>query len=160
MAGHVLCERCSRIRDKSAILKSVRTHSRDDIEEVFFHSRNLRQLFESSAAGCHLCAIFSQGIDLRRDEIRTHGRGIVAIFDSMPLLSAPSPSKAFWITLRGLNEVEQAVIQDESDYSRIEELLARFGDTTGCLDICMVLVSHIDGTTHPNIPIILVGTRN
>lgn len=145
VAGHVLCERCSRIRDKSAILKGL---AGDDYQPgVFFHSRNLRQLLESSAAGCHLCTILFQRIDLGRVEHQTDdGGGIVARCWSMPLPSAPSG--VFCISLRRLNQNGQAATHAEGDYSRIEGLLVAgdYNVLTYPNDIGEAWISEIDGT--------------
>lgn len=153
VAGHVLCERCSRIRDKSAMLRTLRGDYTKP--EVFFHSQNLRQLLESSAAGCHLCAIMSQNIDLGRVEGHPDG-GIVAKCWSMPLQY--TSSKVFWITLRQLNQNGQAVIHTESDYSRIEELLAAcdYDMLTYSHDIGQAVISEIDGTTPPLSPLSII----
>lgn len=63
---HVLCHCCSRIVKKSNIIQALaadRLHEYvDTIEsnlkkEIFLHNPNPSYIFESSAAGCHLCSL-------------------------------------------------------------------------------------------------------
>lgn len=121
----------------------------DNKPEVFFHSQSLRQLFESSAAGCHLCAILCQQTDLEQVEGQPDG-GIVAT--CWMTLLAPAPSKVVYITLQQLNQDGQALIHTKSDSFSMEGLLAAcdYAKLTYGHSIGEALISEIDGTTPPH----------
>lgn len=144
VVGHVLCESCSRIRDRSAMFKVLNGEEHEP--EVFFHSRSLRQLLESSASGCHLCAIMCQDIDLGqfRGEGQLDGEIVAKCWGER--LQPNALHKVFWIKLRQLNQNGQAVIGAESDCSRIEEILEACDyDTLTCShDIGQALISEFD----------------
>lgn len=67
VALHKLCDCCSRIVKKSKIIRRFAAdrleqyigvnREYDNVEEVFFHNRTLSYIWESSAAGCHLCSM-------------------------------------------------------------------------------------------------------
>lgn len=152
VVGHVLCESCSRIRDRSAMLKVLSGEEHEP--EVFFHSRSLRQLLESSASGCHLCTIMCQDIELGQfgGEGQLDGGMVAKCWGER--LQPNAPHKVFWIKLRQLNQSGQAAIGAESDHSCIEEILAAcdYNAVTCSHDIGQALISEFDGIYIPRPP--------
>ncbi|KAK3392130.1 heterokaryon incompatibility protein-domain-containing protein [Sordaria brevicollis] len=148
VAGHILCESCSRIFDRGAIFK--RLVDKDHHQEVFIHSQNLRQLLESSAAGCHLCTILCQDIELRghfggEEGQLGAGSGMVVAKCWGERLQPKTHVKVFWIKLRLLNQRGQAMVGAEGGRDRIEEILAGcdYDAVTCSQDIGQALISEM-----------------
>ena len=92
-----LCDRCSYVLKSDALWRPSSLGCNGTVKyDVFFHSRNVKQLLESAAAGCHLCAqVRKESNDLERsspDIQNDSARVMMECYWEEPTVGNTSPS--------------------------------------------------------------------